>query len=139
MKSLRPDWLKPGAGMRALDQFASATRHPDFAEVPTARELAGTPASLALIELAELPYLMARPFIAPPGVPADRAAALQAAFLAVHRDPQFLAHAAQLQIEVDAIGADAVLAAINAIADAPRDVLDQLRVLLTRQGRNAAP
>jgi tripartite-type tricarboxylate transporter receptor subunit TctC len=138
MKSLRPDWLKPSGGMRALVQFARATRHPDFADVPTARELARTAASRALIELAELPYLMARPFIAPPGVPADRAAALQAAFLAVHRDPQFLADAARLQIEVDAIGGDAVLTAIDKIADAPRDVLDQLRALLTGQGRDGA-
>ena len=113
MKSLRPDWLKPGGEMRALVQFARATRHPDFADVPTARELADTEASRALIELAEMPYLMARPFVAPPGVPADRAAALQAAFLDVHRDPEFQAEAAQLKIEVDAVGPDAVLAAID--------------------------
>jgi tripartite-type tricarboxylate transporter receptor subunit TctC len=137
MKSLRPSWLDPGGFMRALVQFARAARHPDFADVPTARELAGTPESRALIELAEVPYLMARPFVAPPGVPADRAAALQAAFLAVHRDPQFLADAAQLHIEVDAVGAGAVLAAIDKMADAPRDTLDRLRALLTRQGRNA--
>jgi tripartite-type tricarboxylate transporter receptor subunit TctC len=139
MKSLRPDWLKPSGGMRALVQFARATRHPDFPDVPTARELASTPASRALIEFAELPYSMARPFVAPPGVPAERAAALQAAFLAVHRDPQFLADAAQLKIEVDALEAEAVLAAIDRIADAPREFLDQFRRLLTKpQGRDAA-
>ncbi len=139
MKSLRPDWLKPSGGMRALVQFARATRHPDFPDVPTARELASTPASQALIEFAELPYLMARPFVAPPGVPAERAAALQAAFLAVHRDPRFLADAAQLKIEVDALGAAPVLAAIDRIADAPRELLDQYRRLLTKQpGRDAA-
>jgi tripartite-type tricarboxylate transporter receptor subunit TctC len=139
MKSLRPDWLKPNGGMRGLVQFARATRHSDFPGVPTARELANTRTSQALIELAELPYMMARPFVAPPGVPADRAAALQAAFLAVHRDPQFLADAAQLKIEVDAVGAEAVLSAIDRIADAPRDLLDQLRMLLTKQqGRDAA-
>jgi tripartite-type tricarboxylate transporter receptor subunit TctC len=139
MKALRPEWLKPGGDMHALVQFARATRHPDFPDVPTARELAGTEMSRALIELAELPYLMARPFVAPPGVAADRAAALQAAFLAVHRDPQFLADAAQLKIEVDALGAAPVLAAIDRIADAPRDLLDQLRRLLTKQqGRDAA-
>ncbi len=42
MKALRPDWLKPDGGMHALVQFARATRHPDFPDVPTARELAGT-------------------------------------------------------------------------------------------------
>jgi tripartite-type tricarboxylate transporter receptor subunit TctC len=139
MKSLRPNWLEPGGEMRALVQFARATRHPDFADVPTARELADTEAARALIELAELPYLMARPFVAPPGVPADRAAALQAAFLDVHRDPQFLADAARLQIEVDAIGPDAVLAAIDRIAGAPPDALAHLRALLTKQGGKPAP
>jgi tripartite-type tricarboxylate transporter receptor subunit TctC len=139
MKALHPDWLMPSGSMRALVQFARGTRHPDFADVPTARELADTPASRALIELAELPYRVARPFIAPPGVPPERAAALQAAFLAVHRDPQFLADAAQLQIEVDAIGADAALAALDRIAAAPRDVRDRLRTLLARQDRNAGP
>jgi hypothetical protein len=39
---------------------------------------------------------------------------------------------------VDALGAEAVLAAIDRIADAPPDLLDQLRGLLTKQqGRNA--
>jgi tripartite-type tricarboxylate transporter receptor subunit TctC len=139
MKSLRPDWLKRGGTMRALVQFARVTRHPDFPDVPTARELATGETSRALIELAELPYLMARPFVAPPGVPADRAAALQAAFLAVHRDPQFLADAAQLKIEVDAVGADVVLRGIDRMAGAPPDLLDRLRKLLTnQQGSNAA-
>ncbi len=132
MKALRPDWLKPNGGMHGLVQFVRATRHPDFPDVPTARELANSQASQALIELAELPYMMARPFVAPPGVAADRASALQAAFLAVHRDPQFLADAARLKIDVDAIGAEAVLSAIDGIADAPRDLLDRLRRLLTK-------
>ena len=140
MKSLRPDWLKPNGGMRALVQFARATRHPDFPDVPIARELANDPASRTLIELAEVPYMMARPYVAPPGVLAERAAALQAAFLAVHRDPQFLADAVQLKIEVDAVGAEAVLQAIDKIADAPPDLLDRLRKLLTKQqGRDALP
>jgi tripartite-type tricarboxylate transporter receptor subunit TctC len=140
MKALRPDWLKPEGGMRALVQFARATRHPDVPDVPTARELANGAEARALIELAELPYVMARPFVAPPGVPADRAAALQAAFLAVHRDPQFLADAVQLRLEADAVGAEAVLRAIDRIADAPPDLLDRLRRLLTRQqGRDAGP
>jgi tripartite-type tricarboxylate transporter receptor subunit TctC len=139
MKSLRPDWLKPGGAMRGIVQFARVTRHPDFPNVPTARELATAETSRALIELAELPYAMARPFVAPPGVPAERAAALRAAFLAVHRDSQFLADAAQLRIEVDAVGADAVLQDIDRIAGAPPDLLDRLRSLLTnRQGSNAA-
>src|SRR5439155_19522831 len=80
IQSTRPDWLKPGGGYRLLVQFARRTRHQNYPEVPTARELATTDAGRALIEFTETPLLtMARPFAAPPGVPADRAKALQTA------------------------------------------------------------
>src|SRR5271155_32148 len=89
MKSLRPEWLLPNGGMHALVQFARAARHPEFADVPTARELARNRDAEALIEFAELSYKISRPFAAPPDVPAERAKALQQAFVAVHNDLQY--------------------------------------------------
>jgi hypothetical protein len=44
---------------------------------------------------------MGRPFAAPPGVPAERIALLRQAFDATLRDPQFLADAKKLQMEID--------------------------------------
>ena len=93
VRSAHRQWLAPDSNMRVLLQFARATRLPDFADVPTARELAPDDRSRALIELAELPYFLSRPFAAPPDLPPARAKALQAAFLAVQKDPQYLADA----------------------------------------------
>jgi tripartite-type tricarboxylate transporter receptor subunit TctC len=129
VQSSHPDWLKPGA-MRTLVQFGRATRLPSLADVPTARELAPTEANRALIELAELPYSLARPYAAPPDLPPERAKALQAAFLAAHRDPQYLDEAAKLKIDVSPIDGDAVLAALGRIAAAPPDVLAYIGKLL---------
>ena len=126
----RPDWLKPNGGMNVLLQFARPTRHPDFPNVPTARELARTDAARSLIELAELPYTLSRPFTAPPGVPADRAKALQDAFLAAHKDPQLLEDAAKLQLDITPIGGEEILAHIERISKAPADQLDYIRKLL---------
>jgi tripartite-type tricarboxylate transporter receptor subunit TctC len=130
VKSVKPEWLKPGSGYRVLVQFARATRHPDFPDVPTARELAKNEAALALIELAELPYTLSRPFAAPPDVPARRAQVLQGAFRAMHRDPLYLEDAGRLRIDVSPIGGDDVLHAIDRIAGAPPKLLDYLRKLL---------
>ncbi len=130
VKSVKPEWLKPNSGYRVLVQFGRATRHPDFPDVPTARELAKSEGARALIELAELPYTLSRPFAGPPDVPADRARALQAAFVAVHRDPSYLEEAAKLRIDVSPIGGDEVLQAIDRIAGAPLELLDYLRKLL---------
>jgi tripartite-type tricarboxylate transporter receptor subunit TctC len=130
VKSAKPEWLKPDSGYRVLVQFARVTRHPDFPDVPTARELAKNETARALIELAELPYTLSRPFAAPPDVPKDRAKALQAAFLAVNSDPQYLEDAAKLKLDVSPIGADGVLQAIDRIANAPPELLEYVRKLL---------
>jgi tripartite-type tricarboxylate transporter receptor subunit TctC len=132
-QSTRPDWLKPESGMRVLLQFARRTRHPLLPDVPTARELAPDQRSRALIALAELPYQLSRPFAAPPGIPADRAQALQAAFLAVHRDPLYLEDATRLKVDVSPISAEEVMRAIDEIAGAPPDLLDYMRKLLSEQ------
>ena len=129
----RPAWFRPGSGFNVLLQFARETRHPALADVPTARELAADDRARALIGFAETPLLTtARPFAAPPGVPADRAKALQDAFLATHRDPDFLAEAARMGIEVSPIGADAVAAGIARLAQAPPSVVAYMKELMTR-------
>jgi tripartite-type tricarboxylate transporter receptor subunit TctC len=130
VQSSHPQWLQPGSGMHALLQFARRTRHPDFTEVPTARELANNETSRALIELAEIPYTLSRPFAAPPDVPVDRAKALQAAFLAAHRDTQFLGEAARLKIDISPIGTKEVLRAIAQIAAASPELLGYMKKLL---------
>jgi len=71
----QPNWLRPDGDMRVLMQFGHATRLSKFPNVPTARELARTAKARALVELAELPYRLSRSFVAPPGVPSDRAKA----------------------------------------------------------------
>ena len=136
VKSVKPEWLNPDSDFRVLVQFARATRHPDFPDVPTARELAKNESARALIELAELPYALSRPFAAPPQVPAARAKALQRAFLAMQNDPQYLEDAAKVSVDVSPIGADEVLRAIDRIAVAPSELLDYARKLLaeTRGG-----
>src|SRR5262249_30874912 len=107
--SSHPQWLAPQSHMQILLQFARFTRHPHFPDAPTARELAPDTKSRTLIELAELPYRLSRPFATAPGVPEDRAQALQAAFLAVHQDPAFLAEAEKMRVDISPIGARDVL------------------------------
>jgi tripartite-type tricarboxylate transporter receptor subunit TctC len=131
VKSVKPEWLKPDSGYRVLVQFARMTRHQDFPDVPTARELAKNDAARALIELAELPYTLSRPFAAPPDIPLERANALQRAFLAAHQDPQYLDEAAKLRLDVSPIVGTEVLQAIDRIARAPPELLDYIRRLLS--------
>jgi len=134
IRTARPEWLKPNSAFKVLLQFARVTRHPELPDVPTARELARDDDARALIAFAETPLLtMARPFAAPPGVPRERAKALQAAFLALHRDPRFLEEAEKLGIDISPIDFDQVLLGIDRMARAPPAVLAYMKQLLARQ------
>ena len=133
VKSTHPAWLAPGSGFNVLLQFARTTRHPELPEVPTARELAPDENARALIAFAETPLLtMARPFAAPPGVPDDRTRALQEAFVATHHDPQFLAEAARIGVDISPVDAGAMARAIALQAQASPALLAYMKRLMTR-------
>jgi tripartite-type tricarboxylate transporter receptor subunit TctC len=134
VKASKPAWLMPGSGYRVLLQFARVTRHPDLPQIPTARELAPNAAARELIVFAEAPLLtMARPFAAPPGVPAERATALQSAFLAAHRDPGFLAEAAKLGLDISPVGADDMARGIEQLGRSSPATFDYMKKLMTAE------
>jgi tripartite-type tricarboxylate transporter receptor subunit TctC len=128
LSSTKPDWLKPDGLVRPLLQFARRERHPNYPDIPTARELAAKDArALALIEIAEMPYILSKPFAAPPGVPADRAAALQKAFMAANADPEYILEAQKLGIDISPIDGAGVMEILERLAKTPPELLDFMR------------
>ena len=132
LRSSRPGWMKPDSGMHALLQFGRATRHPDFPDTPVAGELAQDEKARRMIEVADLSNTLARPFAAPPGIPQDRAKALQGAFDAMVKDPEFLAEAARMHVDVSPLDSHEVLARVQRLASAPPNVLDEFRKMHER-------
>jgi tripartite-type tricarboxylate transporter receptor subunit TctC len=127
--SSKPDWLKPDSKMHVLLQFARKTRHKDFPDAPTAREIAPNDRARALVELAEIPYSLSRPFVAPPALPADRASALQKAFLETNADPEYVAEAQKIGVDVSPVGAHEAAEMIDKLAAAPPDLLEYIKKL----------
>jgi tripartite-type tricarboxylate transporter receptor subunit TctC len=85
-----------------------------------------------------LEFLMAeqvygRPFLGPPNIPADRLAALRAGFMATMKDPEFLAEAQKLGIEIDPVSGEKFEALIKHVAAAPPAIIDKAVNALKRQ------
>src|SRR5262245_48456088 len=78
LKGRYPHWLT-GKKANILVQ-AGIKKQPELPDVPSASELAKQPDQRQILELMLIGQAMARPFAAPPGIPADRKAALIAAF-----------------------------------------------------------
>ena len=129
VSSAKPDWLKPDSNMRVILQFGRPQRNARYPDVPTARELAKDDRARALIALAELPYQLSRPMVAPPGVPADRAKALQDAFMTMQTDAEYLQEAVKLGLDVSPVAGTAALPLIEQLENAPRELLDYMKKL----------
>jgi tripartite-type tricarboxylate transporter receptor subunit TctC len=122
IKSGQRDLWSKGA-FRPLMAFGRTTRHPEFPNIPIGREMTSDPDALALISFAELPFFMALPFAAPPGIPADRAKALQTAFMEMSRDREFVAEADKIGVEISPIDGAGILKLLTATAATPKDVI----------------
>jgi len=97
LKVQRPTWHRERI-VRILFQYGAAP-HPELKEVPFASDLVTSAADKILLAAAAAPLAAGRPIAAPPGIPADRLAALRAAMMATFKDPQFIADCDKQGIE----------------------------------------
>jgi tripartite-type tricarboxylate transporter receptor subunit TctC len=98
-------------------------KHEDLPNVPLIMDLPTTPQNKAALKLIASRQSIARPFAAPPGVPPARLAALRAGFDATMKDPQFLAEAKRLDLEVRPVAGTDVEKLIKEIYASPPDVV----------------
>ena len=124
------DWLERGM-LRYLMQFGHATRWRGLPDVPTARELAPTPEDRALLELAEFPFLMSRPFMAPPGIPPAQASILTQAFWLAHQDADYLREAKEMQLDVSPVAGDEIAKLMTRIAQTPPAVISHYKAAVS--------
>jgi len=95
------DWLRDKK-MNVLVQM-STEKHPDLPNVPFIMDLAENEEQKQVLEFIFARQAWGRPFLAPPGVPADRAKALQDSFMAITKDPAFIADAKKQKLEINPI------------------------------------
>jgi tripartite-type tricarboxylate transporter receptor subunit TctC len=75
----------------------------DLQDVPLIVDVAENAAQKEALKLIVARQSIARPFAAPPGIPAERARALREAFDATMKDPDFIAEAKGQNLDVDPV------------------------------------
>lgn len=129
IQSRHGEWIKKGL-IRPMIQFGRVDRLPSLPDVPTARELASTPDDRALIEFAELPLLIARPFAAPPGVPNERIKILRAAFSATVADSAYIDEGTKQRLELTPKNGEEVQRIVDSLAAAKSSVIERYKKAL---------
>jgi len=121
LKGRYPHWLQDKKANILVQ--AGIKKQPELPHVPSASDLAKEPDQRQILNLLLIGQAMARPFAAPPGIPPDRRAALIAAFERATADPEFLAEAERLNVEVNAVSAEKLDALLAAAYAMPKNVI----------------
>jgi tripartite-type tricarboxylate transporter receptor subunit TctC len=104
---------------------AALRKQPELADVPLASDLTQDREKLQILKLFLASQETARPFAAPPEIPADRKAALIRAFDATMKDPEFLAEAHRLNMDINPLNAKGVDNILAELYATPKAVLEK--------------
>lgn len=127
----KPEWVREKK-INLLFQTAS-TPHPGIPNVPLATNvLAKNEEERQGLELLFARDVIARPFLAPPDVPADRAKALKIAFEASMKDPALKAEADKTRAELDWVSGEEIEKLLKKSLATPPAVVERLRQAMNR-------
>ena len=131
IKAAHPDWLRD----RKVNLLFHTGPDPlaDAPGLPSIRDLVTDPVDHRAMAFLLAREIMGRPFLAPPGLPAERAAALRAGFAATLRDPAFLQDAQRSRLDVELVSGAQIDDLLKDSAGAPADVIARVKEALGRR------
>jgi hypothetical protein len=126
LKTAKPDWL-PQKKIVILAQIGVA-KNPEI-EAPLLLDLLAKEEDKQLVRFLTGVSAMSRPFVAPPGLPADRTELLRRAFDATMKDADFLAEAHKLKMEVNAQTGEELDAVLKRVMRTPLELTSKTEAL----------
>jgi tripartite-type tricarboxylate transporter receptor subunit TctC len=100
---------------------------PDRPNVPLLTPMIKDPVDRKVIELMAGNGVLGRGWLAPPGAPKDRVAALRSAFASAFKDADAIASAKQRKLPWETASWQAMQAQVNAIMGADKSVIDRMK------------
>ena len=131
LKTLSSGWLAERK-IKIIAQWALRP-NPELPDIPNVLDLAKTEAERDALRLVMARLDIGRPFFLPPNVPADRVAALRAAFEATMKDSDYLADAEKLNIDIDPLTGSELAALVAQVARTPAETVARVRAALERK------
>src|SRR5262245_54242908 len=130
VKAARPDWLRDGK-LNIVAQLAPAKSPEVPASVPLVKDYVANEDDKKVLDVIFVSTILARPYIAPPGVPAERVQALRDAFNATMKDPEFLAETSKLQLNIDPTSGDEMERIVRDAYAQPEAIVQKVRKALS--------
>ena len=133
IENSRPHWITDKK-VNFLVQVGSK-REKDLPNVPLLTELAGNDSERALLKLISAPIALGRPYLAPPGIAADRLASLRKAFGQTVVDKGFTAEASKRRIDLSPMTWQETAQVVDETINAPKDVIARAKKVIPKKKR----
>ena len=127
-KATRPHWLAEKK-INILVQIG-LKKTPDLPDVPLLMDLGANAEDRALLRLLSASTEIGRPIFTTPGVPAERVAALRAAFQAMLKDPAFLDEAKKENFDIDPVSGGAMQKLVADMVAVPKAQGERLKKII---------
>ena len=101
-----------------------------FGDIPSVFDYAKTDEQRQILSLTFDQLALGRPFMAPPGIPEDRYAALSKAFAETLKDPALLADAGKMKLDIDYLSGEDAKKMLEQFADYPPAVLEKAKLAM---------
>lgn len=105
-------------------------RNRELPDLPLLQEVVDDPTARQVIEFLSSAADFGRALLAPPGVPAERLAALRAAFDSLVKDPAFLKDAERARAQIDPTPGAEMQRDLAALFKAPPNIIERARVAM---------
>jgi len=125
-KATKPEWLKNG-DIRVL--VYAGPKPKDIGDVPSISDLVTNSDDRKVVELIVSGTRLGRP-LASNGAPADRVAALRAAFMKVMSDADFLREAEKMRVDVDPVSGETMQKVVADVLATPKPLAARARKLI---------
>jgi tripartite-type tricarboxylate transporter receptor subunit TctC len=131
VSALKTDyWEQYKSGRMAVPVQMGLSKHPEFPDIPNAYELVKRDEDRQLFQLIFGPWTYGRPMYAPPGTEPARLAALRAAFVAMLKDPAYIAETKKINMEIQPSDPDTIAKLVDQILSTPAPVVERARDVL---------
>ncbi len=122
-----PDWLSSGFVKPLAQEHAKGHPAMNKMGVPLTVDFAKTEQDRQAMELVYTQEIFGRPYVLPPGTPADRVGALRRAFMEALRDKDLLADAARMRLDLDPVSGEDLQALVAKIYSMPDSVIQRAK------------
>ena len=135
IQAMHPNWFSSGL-IKVLVQL-SVKGHPELNKmgVPRTIEFARSADERLVMELVYSQGVFGRPYVLPPGVPADRVAALRKAFMQAVADQRLLTEADRMRLDLEPMSGEDLQALVTRIYATPPHVVERARQALTAKAQ----